>query len=278
MEGKYKMIDDVSDIRSFYDRNVENEHGRLERHPVEHDVTWRFLGKYLPPSGKILDIGAAAGSHTVPLARMGYSVTAVDFSPNLMEKCSDRIRELGLRNRVTCLVADARDLFQVTDTDYDAVLLLGPLYHLVEEEDRKTALKEVYQRMKPGGIIFSAFLSRYGFWSDLIHKIPHYIEYQEDVRAVLEGGKDLEIPSWGLGGFRAYFATVPEIYRLHEEQGFELLVVAGVEPAGIAADEQYKKLTDKQRELWLDLMVEISTEPSLAGASCHILYIGKKAG
>ena len=33
------MIDDVTDIRSFYDRNVDNEHGRLERHPVERDVT-----------------------------------------------------------------------------------------------------------------------------------------------------------------------------------------------------------------------------------------------
>jgi hypothetical protein len=109
-----------------------------------------------------------------------------------------------------------------------------------------------------------------------MHTIPHYIEYQEDVRSVLEGGKDLEMPSWGPGGFRGYFATVPEIYSLHEEYGFETLAVAGVEPAGIAADEQYKKLTARQRELWLDLMVEISTEPSLAGASCHVLYVGKK--
>jgi ubiquinone/menaquinone biosynthesis C-methylase UbiE len=272
------MIDDVTDIRSFYDRNVENEQGRLERHPVERDVTWRFLDKYLPPSGKILEVGAATGAYPIPLAKKGYMVTAVDFSPNLLEKCRDRVLELGLRNRVTCLVADARDLSKVTDNDFDAVLLLGPLYHLVEIEDRKLALSEAYGRMKAGGIIFSAFISRYGFWSEVMHTIPHYIEYQEDVRAVLEGGKDLEIPSWGPGGFRAYFATIPEIYELHEDQGFETLAVAGVEPAGIAADEQYKKLTEKQRELWLDLMVEISTEPSLAGASSHILYIGKKAG
>jgi 2-polyprenyl-3-methyl-5-hydroxy-6-metoxy-1,4-benzoquinol methylase len=272
-----RMTDDVADIRSFYDRNVENEHGRLERHPIERDVTWRFLDKYLPASGKILDIGAATGVYTIPLAKKGYSVTAVDFSPNLMETCKDRVRELGLRNRVTCLVADARDLSQVTDKDYDVVLLLGPMYHLVEETDRKKALAEAFQRMKPGGIIFSAFISRYGFWSDVMHTIPHYIEYQEDVRSVLEGGKDLEMPSWGPGGFRAYFATVPEIYSLHEQQGFETLAVAGVEPAGIAADDKYKKLTDTQRELWLDLMVEISTEPSLAGASCHVLYIGKKS-
>jgi 2-polyprenyl-3-methyl-5-hydroxy-6-metoxy-1,4-benzoquinol methylase len=77
VEGKDVMIDDVTDIRSFYDRNVENEQGRLERHPVERDVTWRFLDKYLPPSGKILEVGAATGAYPIPLAKKGYSVTAV---------------------------------------------------------------------------------------------------------------------------------------------------------------------------------------------------------
>jgi predicted O-methyltransferase YrrM len=272
------MIDDVTDIRSFYDRNVDNEHGRLERHPIERDVTWRFLDKYLPSSAKILEVGAATGAYPIPLAKKGYTVTAADLSPSNIEKCKEEVHLNRLDDKITCLVADARDLSPVTDNDYDAVLLLGPLYHLVEESDRKLALHEACERMKPGAIIFSAFISRYGFWSDVMRTIPHYIEYREDVRSVLEGGKDLEVPSWGPGGFRAYFATVPEIYALHEELGFETLAVAGVEPAGIAADEQYKKLTDTQRELWLDLMVEISTEPSLAGASCHILYFGKKVG
>ena len=129
-----------------------------KRNCMSPKLNRRFLDRYLPSTGKILDIGAATGVYTIPLAKKGFSVTAVDFSSNLIEKCKDRTRELGLKNRVTCLVADARDLSQVTDRDYDTVLLLGPLYHLVEEEDRKTALKEVYQRMKPGGVIFSAFI------------------------------------------------------------------------------------------------------------------------
>lgn len=269
------MPDDISDIRAFYDKNVEQEHGRLERHPIERDITWRYLDTYLPPTGKILDIGAGTGSYAIPLAKRGYSVTAVDLSPALMEACEKRVRNTVLEDKLTCLVADARDLSKVTDADFDAVLLMGPLYHLILEEDRRTAVKEAFTRMKLGGIIFSTFISRYGIWGDVMRKLPHYIEYQNDLNSVLETGQDTDFPAWE-SSFRAYFATVSETIPLHEQNGFKTLTVAGVEPAGIAADENYKSLTDTQRKLWLDLLFNISTEKSIVGASCHLLYIGEK--
>ena len=56
----------------------------------------------------------------------------------------------------------------------------------------------------------------------------------------------------------------------------EPLVVAGVEPAISADDESYNKIQEKQRQLWLDLLYEMSAEKSIIGASRHLLYIGKK--
>ncbi|HLB27835.1 MAG TPA: class I SAM-dependent methyltransferase, partial [Dehalococcoidales bacterium] len=188
-----------------------------------------------------------------------------------------RVREAKLEDKVTCLVADARDLSKVTDADFDAVLLMGPLYHLILEENRKTAIREVWKKMKSGAIIFSSFISRYGIWSDVMGKMPHYIENQDDVKSVLEKGRDTELRAWG-SSFRAYFVTASEIMPLHEQLGFKTLAVAGVEPVGIGADEAYKNLPDNQRKLWLDLMFAISAEPSIIGASCHLLYIGEKVG
>jgi hypothetical protein len=63
---------------------------------------------------------------------------------------------------------------------------------------------------------------------------------------------------------------------LHEAIGFETLVVAGIEPAISADDESYNKLVGKQRQQWLDLFYEISTESTILGASRHVLYVGKK--
>jgi hypothetical protein len=63
---------------------------------------------------------------------------------------------------------------------------------------------------------------------------------------------------------------------LHEEVGFETLVVAGLEPAISADDESYNHLQGAQRQLWLDLLYAVSTEETIIGASRHLLYVGKK--
>jgi ubiquinone/menaquinone biosynthesis C-methylase UbiE len=43
----------------------------------------------------------------------------------------------------------------------DVVLLLGPLYHLIEAADRRKALQEAYRVLVPGGLLFAAAISRF---------------------------------------------------------------------------------------------------------------------
>lgn len=268
------MMDDVSDIAAYYNNDPEREHSRLERHQLEHDLTWRYLNQYLPAQGTILEIGAATGRYTLELAKRGYSITAVDLSAGLLEGCRKSIVEKGLETQVRFAVADARDLTSVTEKEFDIVLLMGPLYHLTLETDRKAALQETFDRLREGGILFSAFISRFGIMGDLLKNMPGWIEDQAEVRSILEKGKD---PDHSPGeGFRGYFAQVSEIAPLHEAIGFETLAVAGVEPAISSDDESYNNLQGKQRQLWLDLLYEISTEKSIIGASRHLLYIGRK--
>lgn len=268
------MSDDVSDIAAFYDDNPEKEEVRLEEHQLEYDLTWRYLDRYLPAEGAVLEIGAAGGRYTVELARRGYRITAVDLSAALLAKCRENLAAADLEEEVEFLVADARDLHQVTEKGFDLVLLMGPLYHLPVEADRKRALQEAYGRLRGGGVIFSSFISRFGIFGDLIKKVPEWIEDRPAVRWLLAAGKRPD--HYPRGGFRGYFAEVGEIAPLHEAVGFETVTVAGVEPGISADDESYNKLQGKRRELWLDLLYEISREPTIIGASRHLLYIGKK--
>jgi S-adenosylmethionine-dependent methyltransferase len=267
------MTDDISDIQAYYDANVEKEDARLERHQQERDVTWRYLDKYLPKSGKILEIGAATGAYTIPLAKRGYNVTAVDLAPKNINALKKRVTRNKLQKNVQCLVADGRELKGVPGKDFDVVLLMGPLYHLVLKEDREKAVKEAYNRLKMGGVILSTLVSRYGIWGTIMAKLPFLIDRQEDLRSVFEKGRDAKVPA---GGFRGYFATVKEVKPLHERVGFKTLVLAGIEPANAVADEAYSALKGVRRKLWLDLLFSISTEPSIIGASDHLLYIGVK--
>jgi len=49
---------------------------------------------------------------------------------------------------------------------------MGPLYHLVLQEDRELVLNKVFKFLKPGGVIFSAWISRFGIFGDNMKKCP----------------------------------------------------------------------------------------------------------
>lgn len=270
------MADDISDIADLYDHGVEYEDARLERHQLEYDLTWRYLTRYLPPTGFILEIGAATGRYTLALCRRGYSVTAVDISPALLERCRQRLAQEQLDEQVQFVVADARNLHGVPTVSYDAVLLMGPLYHLVFEEDRREAIRQAVDRLRSGGLLFSAHLSRLGVLGDFMKRMPEWIERRPEVRSFLDRGRRPD--DQPRGGFRGYFARVSEIRPLHESLGIETIVLAGVEPTISADDASYNNLQFPRRDLWLDLLFEVSADEAIVGASRHLLYIGRKGG
>ena len=267
------MVDNIRDIAAYYSRDPEREQGRLAEHQLEFDLTWRFLERYLPERGDLLEVGAATGAYTLPLLKQGYLVTAVDLSWVQIRFCQDRAYQVGGDSKVCFLVSDARFLALEKQPVYDAVLLMGPLYHLVEVTDRRRALHEAFLRLKPGGILFSSFISRLGILGDLMRNVPEWIEYQAEVDSLLTKGHDTVSAS---ENFRGYFVRAAEVPPLHESVGFETLELLGVEPAISADDESYNRLEGRQRELWLDLMARVSGEESILGASRHLLYVGKK--
>jgi S-adenosylmethionine-dependent methyltransferase len=268
------MRDEAQETLAHYEKMVDVESERLAKHQLERDMTRRYLETYLPEAGRILEIGAATGEYTVWLANRGYRVTAVDLSPALIERCKQRVAVAGVTRRVDCHVADARDLSSVPESTFDAVLLMGPLYHLIHRENRLQALRESVSRLAPGAPLFSALISRLGIMGELIRRSPGWIENREQVRSILQTGHDPE--GRDEGRFHGYYVSIDEIIPLHEEAGLETIVVVGVEPAISAHDESYNNLQGTRRQLWLDLLWNLSREPLLLANSRHLLYIGKR--
>ncbi len=269
-------MDDITDIREMYNANREKEDDRLLRHQLEYDMTWRYLEKYLPPPGaKVLEIGAATGRYTMELARRGYKVLAIDIAEELVARAKARIDDLGLGSRVDFQVGDIRTCGDMPESSFDAALVMGPLYHLVLQEDRELVLDRVFQFLKPGGIVFSAWISRFGIFGDNMKNKPDLIFRKEVVSSVLERGCDLN-RFQTKGNFRGYYARADEIAPIHEQAGFRTLAVAGAEPAISADDASYNCLEGERRQFWLDLLFKLSAEPSMVASSRHMLYIGEK--
>ncbi len=137
--------------------NSYDENGRLEtKHgAVEFLTTMRYIEKYIREGDNVLEIGAGTGRYSHALARRGYNVDAVE----LVEHNIEIFRQNTMPDeKITVTQGNALDLSAFPDNKYDITLLLGPLYHLYNDEDKRQALKEAVRVTKQGGIIFAAYI------------------------------------------------------------------------------------------------------------------------
>jgi ubiquinone/menaquinone biosynthesis C-methylase UbiE len=104
--------------------------------------TRELLSRFLPaPPAVVLDVGGARGAYALPLAREGYEVHLLDPWRPHVEAAAVASAAQGDAPLASVAHADARDL-PFLDATADAVLLLGPLYHLPAADERAQALAE----------------------------------------------------------------------------------------------------------------------------------------
>jgi len=125
-------------IQEFYDKNVQNEWERLDRHRTEFEVTMKALREFLPPSPcRVLDVGGGPGRYSIALAKSGYAVTLFDLSKGCLDFAERKSSELGVELSGT-VKGSSLDLGKFADEAFDVVLLMGPLYHLLKREREAT--------------------------------------------------------------------------------------------------------------------------------------------
>jgi len=132
----------VDDPEDYYDAHDEEEWERLDASLVgrlEWEGTVEYLGRYLPPGGRVLDVGGGAGRYAVWLAERGYDVVLVDPSEGQRELAREKVAAHDVGGRVAVREDDVRDL-AFDDGTFDATLCLGgPLSHVLEADERDTA-------------------------------------------------------------------------------------------------------------------------------------------
>ena len=173
-------------------------------------------------------------------------------------------------------VGDARKL-EWPDASANAVLLMGPLYHLVDAGDRLRALREARRVLKPGGVIAAAAISRFASLLDGLHR--GFIDHPSFPSILLQ---DLECgehrnPSGVMDFFTTAYSHLPD--RLAQEMaeaGFAEARVFAVEGPGWLAPGLEQRWADPaKREFLLDVLRRVEREPALMGASAHLLAFAK---
>jgi ubiquinone/menaquinone biosynthesis C-methylase UbiE len=245
---------------------------------LEHARTQELILRHLPPApARILDVGGAAGVYACWLASLGYEVHLIDPVSNHIEQALAASAPLGDHQLASAKLGDARKL-QESSQSTDAVLLLGPLYHLTQREDRLSALREAHRVLRHGGLVWAAAISRFASLLDsLAHGFFDEIEFASILERDLAEGQHRN-PTQNLNYFTDAFLHRPEeLANELTDAGFDLVELVAVEgPGWLARDFDRLWSIPQQRERLLAAVRKVEHAPALLGASSHILAVGRK--
>ena len=260
-------------VKDFYEQDLHGEWERLERHRTEFGVTLRALAEFLPsPPAQVLDVGGGPGRYAIALAQQGYQVTLVDLSETSLVKAAEQAAAAEV-HLAAIQQGNAVDLAAFGDATYDAVLLLGPLYHLTTLDDRARAVAETCRVLKPGGILFAGFLTRFSALRVCAKRFPEWlVAHPEYVEQLLTTG--VHQGEWGFT--MAYHAHPAEIEPFMTACGFTPLQLLACEGVVAHAEERINTLSGAAWEWWADLNYRLGKDPALYGSAVHLLYIGQK--
>ena len=270
----------MTDMGAYYDRGTEQ--GRLaDWGRLEFLRTRELLARFLPaPPATVLDVGGAAGAYALPLAAEGYEVHLVDPVALHVEQALDASADQPDAPLASAAVGDARAL-PFDDESAAVVLLLGPLYHLTEAADRTRALREARRVLRPGGLLAAAAITRF---ASTLDGVAQGFLLEPGFEAIVE--RDLadgqhRNPDGHPGWFTtAYFHRPDELEREVADAGFDVTALVAIEGAvGAAAETRALDawLDDPgRREVLLRAIRRVEAEPSLLGASPHVMAVATR--
>ena len=266
-------------ILSFYRQTQEAKRLTNDvRGQIECARTQEIITRYLPdPPAVVLDIGGGSGPYACWLAKAGYEVHLVDPVDLHVQQAKEVSNQQPEHPIASISLGDARAL-RFASASADAVLLLGPLYHLIDKSERLLALREASRVLRDGGIIVAAGISRFASLLDSFCKDRLGNSVARDiVQNDLETGYHRN-PTDNLEFFTDAYLHRPEELRSElVEAGFQHQATLAVQgPAWLFKSVENYWANPEQRAAVLDLIRKVEAEPSILGMSSHILAIGKK--
>jgi SAM-dependent methyltransferase len=112
------------------------------------------LAPWLPGTGVAVDLGAGFGMHSIPLARAGYDVVAIDSSVALLQLLRDHSEGLPIRT----VESDLLDFRNLVTGPADLIVCMGDtLTHLNSNAEVERLCGEIAQSLSPTGKFVTTF-------------------------------------------------------------------------------------------------------------------------
>ena len=274
----------MNEIYNFYNNGAEI--GRLERGLgiVEFHRTKEILSRYIDKGEVVYDIGGGIGMYAAWLAKKGNEVHLIELAESAVEYAKANMMQ-------DCrFVAETGNALQVNrpDESADVVLLMGPLYHLRDREERLQALRVAFRLLKKGGLLMAAGISKFSSmtWALSVYgekKNENLVEFLDDpvffnmIKSEMTTGDHIRPKEYPKFIAEAYFTTSEEMKLEIVEVGFVVDKAIAVEGCIWFTPHLQEKWTDEASlERLLDIVRMTETEPEMMGMSPHFLVVARK--
>lgn len=260
----------MNELERYYNKFPEEKRLNSRRGQVEYRVSMKYIHEYIPagmPKDKvrILEIGAGTGRYSVALANEGYDVTAVE----LVKYNLGILKAKG--SSVKAMQGNALNLKKLSDDYFDVTLLLGPMYHLFGEADKKQALAEAKRVTKPGGVILVAYcMNEYGVLT-YAFKEGHMKECMEEMRLT----SDFHTISQKENLYD--YMRIEDINALLEDSGLERIKIISPDGPSSYMRSILNRMSEEEFEYFVEYQMATCERMDLIGAGAHTLDILKKA-
>lgn len=271
-------MEDIKEVYDFYNHGAEVD--RLEHGLgiVEFYRSREIIGEYLQQDKTIYDIGGGIGKYSSYLAEMGHNVTLIELAPFAVEYAKEHMKNV----KYEAEVGDARQINKPDDSA-DIVLLMGPLYHLQNESERKKVLDEAYRILKKGGLLFAVGISKFSSTTWALSVYGNGCDFIDDdiyldmLKKEVKNGIHNRPKEYPFIIANAYFHTVDQMKNEVSSSGFTVLNSHAIEGCIWFTPKLDEKWQDKNsRKRLLDIVHMTEHEETLMGMSPHFMVVAKK--
>lgn len=265
-------MNDTQIIREYYNAAVQSEWERLDRHPVEFTITRHFLDRYIMPGNRVLDIGGGPGRYSLYLAGKGCDVTLLDLSDENIRFSQKKASEAGLS--LTALQGDACEADHLVHGSFDDILLMGPMYHLLEEKQRVQAVNAAIRLLKPGGILFVSFISLYAGFSYYMKEGPQLVfgeQEQEYIKCYLANRTYC-----GDAFTRACFIAPKDILPFMARFPLRKLHLFGQEGIVSPCENNLYNCDENVVRRWTEIALSTCEREEFLSFAEHLMYVGRR--
>ncbi len=251
----------LSNIEKHYNKHPEDLRLQRRHGIVEFETTMYHLRRFLQPGNRLLDIGAGTGRYTSALMAEGYEVKAVELVRRNINVFLER------EPTADVVQGDARHMPFLPTASADVTLLLGPLYHLIGDEEKLKALAEAKRVTKPGGIIFVAYLMNE-------YSILSYCFDEDRISGLMErGAVDEDFHIQAQADELYDYLRLDDINRLNRQASLKRITIFSPDGPADFMRTRLNQMSDETFSLFLQYQKRMSERPDLIGAGSHVVDV-----